>query len=916
MMIIIYLQESQYSEVRRLRRPFDGIDPHTQEVSRHSPKPSNHLHGSHEDHNRHYDLVNGQNTNGKSLKSPKQPSNLYSPRNSPISSNMKERNGKSSRSPRQSSNYYSPRNSITTSQIKDQNIRCPRFPRELSNAYPTRNNFALSPTRETNVKTPRTPRQSSNDYSPRNSVVVTSNTKYTNHSPRPTARHSLPNENEYIQQYSVTKQGAYRPRSAAQRKNSDISDSGKDIQPVPAKRNSCAYKDTSSPTTLSLRNFPMPPQLDQKSPIKEIRSTDSVHAVNLDQEDCFFDRVMAYERSKEKKNSLENGSNGNIRHAKNIIPPRPKSQEPITSGHSLNPQTSVKNSYQTPHDEPITPSSQIGRNVKSPNKLGDNDFINRLHNIDKIIIPSKNASNDEKLSPSGFSLRSSVNTDQKSNGRKSKSPSGFLDYSNGRQEENYNKISSFYEEESPIIQNNLFSTSISPITFKQTEKANYSSDEDRRVNRPLVSPRRLSPSARTSANVFKNPVPNSDKRIVVIDMGHYYMRIGILRDQPIGPDFCIPNSIALTSKGLLFGDDVLQIADPEANEDLGTTSVISPLRQSQIVKPILVNGVPIQKLFFQNIFKRLNITEKGYKLLLCLPTRASALRPYFLDYFLGPTSKTDQQGLDCFEAVATISAFRAALQTAKISTCLIISLNADLEIIPIAEGTLLEHGRSTTALYGEMALRYFLEELVNAGVDLTEKEIDCYGPYIYQKAAFIENQRFTCEDVVIDLAQYAPYPLDKQIKVSAELRRKASDALLRAENAIGHDGELPPFSQLLRAAIQSCDLDLRSSICSNVIIIGEFAELEGFQERVQDEIRLIITGSRANVQVAPIPAECVYEGACLLTALLQGPYAPKCPWFCFLDDHDWYNLSQDAHSTGGITDTRLLSRLNRNCVWP
>ncbi|VUZ57091.1 unnamed protein product [Hymenolepis diminuta] len=288
-------RESQYSEVRRLRRPFDGIDPHTQEVSRHSPKPSNHLHGSHEDHNRHYDLVNGQNTNGKSLKSPKQPSNLYSPRNSPISSNMKERNGKSSRSPRQSSNYYSPRNSITTSQIKDQNIRCPRFPRELSNAYPTRNNFALSPTRETNVKTPRTPRQSSNDYSPRNSVVVTSNTKYTNHSPRPTARHSLPNENEYIQQYSVTKQGAYRPRSAAQRKNSDISDSGKDIQPVPAKRNSCAYKDTSSPTTLSLRNFPMPPQLDQKSPIKEIRSTDSVHAVNLDQEDCFFDRVLCFD---------------------------------------------------------------------------------------------------------------------------------------------------------------------------------------------------------------------------------------------------------------------------------------------------------------------------------------------------------------------------------------------------------------------------------------------------------------------------------------------------------------------------------------------------------------------------------------------------------------------------------------------
>lgn len=42
--------------------------------------------------------------------------------------------------------------------------------------------------------------------------------------------------------------------------------------------------------------------------------------------------------------------------------------------------------------------------------------------------------------------------------------------------------------------------------------------------------------------------------------------------------------------------------------------------------------------------------------------------------------------MDCFQAVATISAFRAALQIAKVSTSLIIFLNADLEIIPIAEG--------------------------------------------------------------------------------------------------------------------------------------------------------------------------------------------------------------------------------------
>ncbi|KAM3172651.1 hypothetical protein ACTXT7_014103 [Hymenolepis weldensis] len=237
---------------------------------------------------------------------------------------------------------------------------------------------------------------------------------FVNHSPRPAVRHSLPNDNEYIQQYSITQDG-YRSRSAAQRKNSDISDNGKDIQPVPAKRNLFAYKDTSSPTMLSRRNFPMAPQLAQNSPIKEVRSNDSVHAVNLNREDSFFDKVMAYEKSKE--NGLKNGSNGNIRYAKNfemIKTPRSTSQEPISSGHILNPQTSVKNSYQTPQNEPITPSLQIGQNVKYPNNLSGNDFTNRLNNIDKIIIPSKNASNDEKLSPSGFSLKSPINTDQKS----------------------------------------------------------------------------------------------------------------------------------------------------------------------------------------------------------------------------------------------------------------------------------------------------------------------------------------------------------------------------------------------------------------------------------------------------------------------------------------------------------------------
>ncbi len=51
---------------------------------------------------------------------------------------------------------------------------------------------------------------------------------------------------------------------------------------------------------------------------------------------------------------------------------------------------------------------------------------------------------------------------------------------------------------------------------------------------------------------------------------------------------------------------------------------------------------------------------------------------------MGPASEADEFG--GVAAVATISAFRAALQTAKSSTCLIVNLSADLEIIPVVEG--------------------------------------------------------------------------------------------------------------------------------------------------------------------------------------------------------------------------------------
>ncbi|VDK35238.1 unnamed protein product [Taenia asiatica] len=412
--------------------------------------------------------------------------------------------------------------------------------------------------------------------------------------------------------------------------------------------------------------------------------------------------------------------------------------------------------------------------------------------------------------------------------------------------------------------------------------------------------------------------PKFYQKIIIIDIGHYYVRAGVLRDGTAKPDLCLPNMFGVTSNGFLFGDAVPQITDVEFAENLGSTSVISPLRRSQITTPVSVKDVLVEKEFFLTILRRLNLHEngKGFKLLLCLPTRASALRPYFIDYFLRPTAAAE--GFGIVEAVATISAFRAALQTSKVSTCLVISLSADLEIIPLAEGRLVEHGRSTIALYGEEALRSLMEEMVKENIDLSKQEIECFGHHIYREAAFVENGETKCHDVVIDLSQYAPYPINKRISVPAELRRKASDALLRPEQGSTYDGELPPFKTLLNRAIQSCDVDLRSAICSNVLLIGEFAGIEGLRERVSEEMQVFLPegASPPTVQVAKNTAGLAYEGACLLSTVLQGPQPPRCPWFRFVDAKAWSSMLSEVGCSASFSGTRLLDRLNRDCLWP
>ena len=76
----------------------------------------------------------------------------------------------------------------------------------------------------------------------------------------------------------------------------------------------------------------------------------------------------------------------------------------------------------------------------------------------------------------------------------------------------------------------------------------------------------------------------------------------------------------------------------------------------------------------------------------------------------------------------------------------------------------------------------------------------------------------------------------------------ASDGLLRPEAASSHDGQAPEFRHILRRALRACDVDIRSAVAANVLLIGEFANIEGKRNR---SLRMHLTSSSKYSRKSP-----------------------------------------------------------------
>uniref|UniRef100_A0A0V0JBC6 Putative actin-9 n=1 Tax=Schistocephalus solidus TaxID=70667 RepID=A0A0V0JBC6_SCHSO len=405
------------------------------------------------------------------------------------------------------------------------------------------------------------------------------------------------------------------------------------------------------------------------------------------------------------------------------------------------------------------------------------------------------------------------------------------------------------------------------------------------------------------------------KKTVVIDLGSCFVRAGVLRHQPAPPEVCFPTvlsfrshsnksdfsngAVAFVNQAIAVGDKVFKTLFSETPSG---QKFIFPLRQNRIGEATAHEYPDIEISILREVFAKLHIDPADYKVLLTLPTRASALRPNFL------AALFSEFGVS---AVAIMSAFRAALQTAKTSTCLVINFGCDLEILPVCQGSLIEGGRSLVGQFGENIVNNMLANLIDVGVITTKEETLCFSQYIFKRAAFVDNDALASEDIEIDMSEFG-CKSTKNLRISAELRKVSTEGIFKPSKTNYFDPNAPSLTKLLRQSLKACPMEFRQDLCTNVLLVGEYATIEGLQHRIVTEMqRFLPKSTRLAVKTVPDSAEAAYIGGCLTCAILQGPKAPECDWFRFMEPAMWNSIK--ASAPGGRP---LVDRLNAEMCWP
>ena len=208
--------------------------------------------------------------------------------------------------------------------------------------------------------------------------------------------------------------------------------------------------------------------------------------------------------------------------------------------------------------------------------------------------------------------------------------------------------------------------------------------------------------------------------------------------------------------------------------------------------------------------------------------------------------------------------------------------------VPIYEGYSMPHAVMRVDMAGRDMTEYMQKLLMGKGHSFTtsaEKEIvrSVKEQLCYVAPDFEEEEKKPEEDVEFELPDGSTMMVGRQ-------RYQCPEALFKPEK-IGLEAE--GFHGLTYKSIQKCDIDVRRDLYGNVVLSGGTTMYKGLPERLEKELKTLVTAADIKVVAPPERKYSVWIGGSILSSLTTF-------------QNQWVNKSEYDEAGPGIVHSKCF----------
>jgi len=231
-----------------------------------------------------------------------------------------------------------------------------------------------------------------------------------------------------------------------------------------------------------------------------------------------------------------------------------------------------------------------------------------------------------------------------------------------------------------------------------------------------------------------------------------------------------------------------------------------------------------------------------------------------------------------------------SLYSYKDTTGIVVDIGDHIDVFPVIEDCIIENASSSIPQGGQLVTEN-LARLLSEGGYRFFSEIESYiVRYLKEKTAFVSidyekelEVKANDADVVVDVGKYNLPGKQKSINISSERFRCAEGLFDPNKWGKDYDG----IHKMVEKAIKQSGIDHRKELCKKIFLSGGTTMIEGFRERLQKEVKLLMPETvNVTVHAAENRANAAFMGA---TVIAEQPTFSR----NLVDKESWFDHGID-----------------------